>query len=144
MKRWIIIGLTVLVVLVISYAEFSYFSHKLETARFGTTKSEQLAKPININTASQAELQSLKGIGPVISNKLETARFGTTKSEHLAKPININTASEAELQSIKGIGPIISKRIIEGRPYNDISDILKVKGIGPKKFASMKDNIIIN
>jgi len=103
MKRWTIIGLAIFVVLVISYAGYGYFSHKPETAR-----------------------------------------FGATKSEHLAKPININTASAAELQSIKGIGPVISERIIEGRPYNEISDILKVHGIGPKKFARMKDDITIN
>lgn len=103
MKRWTIIGLAIFVVLVISYAGYGYFSHKPETAR-----------------------------------------FVAAKSEHPAKPININTATQAELQSIKGIGPVISKRIIEGRPYTDVSDILKVYGIGPKKYARMKDDITIN
>ena len=40
-------------------------------------------------------------------------------------------------------GPVIAKRIIENRPYNGITDILKVKGIGLKKFEKIKDFIIV-
>jgi len=48
--------------------------------------------------------------------------------------INLNTASKKELMSIKGIGPVLSERIIAGRPYKTIDDLLKVKGIGPKRL----------
>ncbi len=65
------------------------------------------------------------------------------KSEQAAKLVNINTASQAELEGLKGIGPVLSQRIINGRPYNNIDDILKVKGLGPKKFAKMKDIITV-
>lgn len=99
MKKWIIAGLAVLVVLILGYASFSYF--------FQNSHSEII------------------------------------ESKQVVKLININTATQAELESLKGVGPVISQRIIKGRPYNDISDILKVNGIGPKKFAKMKDIIIV-
>ena len=56
-----------------------------------------------------------------------------------AKPpqglLNLNTATGKELQSIKGIGPVLAKRIIAGRPYSTVDDLLKVKGVngvGPR------------
>ncbi|HID31515.1 MAG TPA: hypothetical protein EYP19_16150, partial [Desulfobacterales bacterium] len=48
--------------------------------------------------------------------------------------LDLNTASEKELQSIKGIGPVLAARIIAGRPYKTVDDLLKVKGIGQKRF----------
>jgi competence protein ComEA len=33
----------------------------------------------------------------------------------------------------------LAKRIIENRPYNSVEDLMKVKGIGKKKFEKLKD-----
>lgn len=52
--------------------------------------------------------------------------------------IDINSAGEKELKTIKGIGPAIASRIISGRPYKKIDDLLKVKGIGKKKFNKIR------
>jgi len=52
--------------------------------------------------------------------------------------LNPNTASKEELMSINGIGPVLSARIIAGRPYKTIDDLLKVKGIGSKKLDNIR------
>jgi competence ComEA-like helix-hairpin-helix protein len=52
--------------------------------------------------------------------------------------LNPNTAGKEELMSINGIGPVLSARIIAGRPYKTIDDLLKVKGIGPKKLEHIR------
>jgi len=61
--------------------------------------------------------------------------------------ININTAVEAELITIKGIGPVTAAKIIEYRAqkgkFRKKEDILKVKGIGPAKFAQMEGRICL-
>jgi len=57
--------------------------------------------------------------------------------------ININSASAKELQSIPGVGPATAKKIIAGRPYGSIEEIMDVKGIGEKTFAKMKSKITI-
>lgn len=56
---------------------------------------------------------------------------------------NLNTATEKELQSIKGIGPVLSARIVAGRPYNTVDDLIKVKGVGPKTLEKMRPYLTV-
>ena len=57
--------------------------------------------------------------------------------------LDLNTASKKELQSIKGIGPVLAERIIAGRPYRTVDDLLKVKGIGPKILESIRPYLVV-
>lgn len=52
--------------------------------------------------------------------------------------INVNTASQKELESLPGIGPVMAGRIIEGRPYRNVNDLRRVKGIGPATLDKFK------
>ena len=57
--------------------------------------------------------------------------------------VNINTASKEELMSLKGIGSVKADAIIAARPFNEIDDIKKVKGIGAGIFEGSKGEIIV-
>jgi len=62
--------------------------------------------------------------------------------------ININRATMKELISLPGIGPILAERIIEYRNqhsgFRNKEEIMRVKGIGKKKFAKIKDKIKVD
>lgn len=67
----------------------------------------------------------------------------TKKGDNLAeKSININTASKDQLIQLPGVGNATAEKIIEYREihggFKRIEDIMKVKGIGQKKFDKMK------
>ncbi|MBU0687733.1 MAG: helix-hairpin-helix domain-containing protein [Candidatus Margulisbacteria bacterium] len=130
MKKWIIIGLAVLLVLVLGYAGFNCFSNHEETVLLKVTEPEIIDGAIQTTTISGEVVKS----EPVIPEQVD----------QIANVMNINTASQAEPQSLNGVGVTIAKRIIEGRPYNKISDILRVKGIGPKKFEGIKETITVD
>lgn len=56
-------------------------------------------------------------------------------------PVNINTAPASVLQLLPGIGEKTAQKIIDYRtasPFRSVDEIVKVKGIGPKKLAIMK------
>ena len=61
--------------------------------------------------------------------------------------LNINLASETELQSLPGIGPVLAKRIVDYRaahgPFRSVRDLLKVQGIGQKKFESLEPQVTV-
>jgi len=62
------------------------------------------------------------------------------------KSININSATKDKLILLPGIGESTAEKIIKFRDlhgnFKKIQDIMKVKGIGKKKFEKMKDFII--
>ncbi len=57
--------------------------------------------------------------------------------------LDLNIATEEELQAIKGIGSVLASRITAGRPYKTVDDLLKVKGIGPKKLEKIRPYLVI-
>jgi len=57
--------------------------------------------------------------------------------------LDLNTTSKEELMSINGIGPVLAERIIAGRPYKTVDDLLKVKGIGSKKLEKIRPYVVV-
>ena len=67
-------------------------------------------------------------------------------SGFLFAAVNVNTATVEELQSLKGIGKSKAQAIVAYRNeqnFTSIDDIKKVKGIGPKLFESIKQDITV-
>jgi competence protein ComEA len=57
--------------------------------------------------------------------------------------VDINTATLAELDTLPGVGPATAQRIIDGRPYGAIEDLMRVKGIGQATFDKLKERITV-
>lgn len=57
--------------------------------------------------------------------------------------LDLNTASSQQLESIKGIGSTLARRIIDARPYKNIEDLLKVRGIGLKSIIKIRPYFVV-
>ena len=55
--------------------------------------------------------------------------------------VNINTASIEDITQLPSIGLTKAQRVIDGRPYIQEKDILRVRGIGVKTFSKIKSYI---
>ncbi len=66
-----------------------------------------------------------------------------SQAKQREKKLDLNRATGEELQSLKGIGPALSKRIIAGRPYKTIDDLIKVKGIGKRTLEKLRPFIFV-
>lgn len=123
-----------------------------------------------MNYASRQELELLDGVGPATSARIVQARpyptvedllrvrgIGPKTLERLRPwvgvlrepppppppppPIDPNTATQQQLESLPTIGPVLAARIVEGRPYQGVEDLLRVRGIGPKTLATIKPRL---
>lgn len=75
---------------------------------------------------------------------LQEKNFSGTSSGDL---VNINTADVEQLATLKGIGSAMAQRIIDYREQNGkfktVDELKNVRGIGQKKFDTLKDKITI-
>ena len=77
-------------------------------------------------------------------SELQEIKNQVTKAKSPQGSLDVNTATERELQFVRGIGPVLAARIIAGRPYETVDDLLKVKGIGPKKLEKIRSYFVVN
>lgn len=68
------------------------------------------------------------------------------KGQIPAGKLDVNQATAEQLDTLKGIGPAKAQAIIADReqngPFQSVEDLLRVKGIGNKLLAGIKDSIV--
>lgn len=68
-------------------------------------------------------------------------KHGDTSVVNVSSKIDPNNAGLHSLARLPGIGPSLANAIIEYRqkaPFENVDDLLDVKGIGPKKLIAIK------
>lgn len=81
----------------------------------------------------------------------QTGLAEITKTEsHPSKtmgPIDLNRATAAELETLPQIGPVLASAIVAYRTrigaFNDVNQLVEVRGIGPKKLEKIRPYLYI-
>lgn len=84
--------------------------------------------------------------GPTQSASDSSSETSSRSGASLEGQININTASMAELELLPGVGPAIAERIVsyrKGNPFKARNQVMRIKGIGDKTFARIKDYLVV-
>jgi competence protein ComEA len=65
-----------------------------------------------------------------------------SKAEKLgSQVININTASSADLQKVPGIGKATADKIVKGRPFTNVDDLVTKKIMKKKDLDKVRGNL---
>lgn len=103
-----------------------------------------------VNLAARLE-DGMKVHIPVTGEVAAVPAAGTSSASSDAAssggPVNINSATVEQLCELPGIGNATASAIVEDResngPFASPEDLMRVSGIGEKKFAKLKDAICV-
>ena len=125
--------------------------HALVAQHLGREEAEklyvQMFVPINLNSASNAEMLLVPGVGERIAHEFEEYRPYTAiaqwkremgkylddaevdrMEQYVFVPIDLNTATEAEILAIPGVGKRMAHEFEEYRPYSNIEQFRREIG----------------
>lgn len=103
---------------------------------------EYIAKNFNLATmlADGAKIY-VPFLGEAVSNT--SVLNASSEGIAVGTLINVNTASESQLDSLPGIGPVTAQKIVMGRPYGSVDELLNKKIVSAKVFDQIKGKITV-
>lgn len=57
--------------------------------------------------------------------------------------VSINTASQSELELLSGVGPVTAQKIISGRPYQTLEELVAKKAIGASLLEKLRNQLAL-
>lgn len=60
-----------------------------------------------------------------------------------AAPLDVNRASEWELARLPGVGPALAARIVAARPFDEVDDLRRVRGLRPAALERLRPFVTI-
>jgi competence protein ComEA len=80
-------------------------------------------------------------ITPVMGQTATKKQSTESQSPGKHTKVDVNKADAETLQTLPGIGPALANKIIEGRPYKNLADLGRVKGLSQSKLDALKSDV---
>jgi DNA uptake protein ComE-like DNA-binding protein len=59
-----------------------------------------------------------------------------------AAPLDVNRATQPELARLPGVGPALAARIVAARPFADVDELRRVKGVRRATLERLRPHVI--
>ena len=114
------------------------------------TSQVNLAAPVEdgqkVHIPVEGEVTATAG-GGMDTVALPSEASANPSGDGLAGLVNINEAAAEELCTLPGVGEATAAAIIEDReahgPFASVDDLMRVSGIGEKKYAKVRDDVCV-
>lgn len=73
---------------------------------------------------------------PLVSDNAQSSVLATETGK-----ISINAGTSTDLDSLPGVGVVTAQKIIDGRPYSSIDELLSKKVVGQSVFEKIREQI---
>jgi competence protein ComEA len=70
-------------------------------------------------------------------------RRSTSDNIYTTGLVSINRATQSELESLSGIGPATATKIISGRPYQTLDEVVTKKAMSRSLFDTLKSQLTL-
>lgn len=74
------------------------------------------------------------------------AELAPTGTPAVADKIDLNSATLTDLDTLPGVGPVTAQRIVDWRAehgrFDSVNQLREIDGIGPSKFAKLRDLVV--
>lgn len=110
----------------------------------GWFETAQLAEALALAGAELEVPDAELGDGTVVVVEGDMVRLRAPETPLVFElPVDLNTASEDALQAIPGVGPSLARGIVDGRPYDDVDELVEVRGIGPATLDAIRPFVAV-
>jgi competence protein ComEA len=102
--------------------------------------SQKLADGQKIYIPTKGEVPPTQGVvfGVQAASAQENGSAGANGK------VGINSATPAQLDTLPGVGPVTAGKIISGRPYQDVGELLSRKVVTRSVYEKIKDLVDLN
>jgi DNA uptake protein ComE-like DNA-binding protein len=91
-----------------------------------------------------ARLETLdRGARPVTAPPPSPAPARRPRPAPPAEPLDVNRATEPELARVPGLGPALAARIVAARPFGDLDELRRVKGVRGTTLERVRRHLIV-
>lgn len=95
----------------------------------------------NLNLAAKLADGAKLYIPKIGETTVQNSQTGTLGDATTPGLISINSATEKDLDALPGVGLVTAQKIIDGRPYETVLDLLTKKIVSSKIYDKLKDKI---
>ncbi len=123
-------------------SENSRVSDALAAAGGLSSQADQTWVSKNINLAAKVT-DGQKVYVNTLADVSSSSSTQTLGAQTTSSIININKATESELDTLPGVGKVTADKIIAGRPYQKVEELLSRKIVGQATYTKIKDQVSV-